>query len=79
MRGQDRQVHGRPVGSRPRRSLSLPLQILITTNGGTVWRNVPVTYDQTTLYAAYAMSPAQGARVYGANQAGESAHWHYSS
>lgn len=42
----------------------------MTTNGGTVWRNVPITYSQTTLYAAYALSPALGAAMITSRQAG---------
>ena len=47
-----------------------PASVLMTTNGGTVWRNVPVVYDQVSVYAAYAAGPAIGAAYYGAWQPG---------
>ena len=45
-------------------------QVMVTTNGGTLWRNVPVIYSQTALFAAYSVSQQAGAALMGSYQPG---------
>lgn len=44
--------------------------VLMTTNGGTVWRNVPVVYDQVSLYAAYSTDVTVGQQMLSSLQPG---------